>query len=330
MKLFIAVCLCAYLLAFPGQSVESARAAMALWASHVAPSMFPFMVLLPVLTGEEAAKAYRRLFGRLLRPMFQLPEQAAPSIAVGLAAGSPSGAISVAASYSKGEINQREALIAGVLASGAGPVFLVVTVGASMFSDVLAGVRILLSVWSSVFVVALILSRMPDRLLPLIASGETQPAEAARVSSVSGAVGGILNVCGYMVAFGVFTSMLPAYTRLVTEISSGCQWAAHIQNETLAAFCAGTGGACATAQNAAYLQKAGIKTSGFFVVKLIAGIVSMGAHSLIRLIRLPVYNWPNADAFQTGARIALILALFVTLLALFSSKNGCSSEHQIR
>ena len=53
--LVMAGCLLA---AMPEVALNAAREAMASWASSVAPALFPFMALMPLLTCDDAARAY--------------------------------------------------------------------------------------------------------------------------------------------------------------------------------------------------------------------------------------------------------------------------------
>ena len=82
----------ALLLCRPEAAANGAREAMAQWYYAVAPSLFPFMALMPLLTCPEAARAYERLLGRAMRALFRLPGAAAPAMIAGMAAGSPAGA----------------------------------------------------------------------------------------------------------------------------------------------------------------------------------------------------------------------------------------------
>ena len=93
MKPILAALAVAALLVFPETVLTAAQQAMYSWYSSVAPALFPFMALLPLLTCRESARIYERLLGRLTRAVFRLPGAAAPAVVVGMTAGSPAGAI---------------------------------------------------------------------------------------------------------------------------------------------------------------------------------------------------------------------------------------------
>ena len=113
------------LLMMPEVALNAAREAMASWASSVAPALFPFMALMPLLTCDDAARAYEALLGRIVRPLFRLPGAAAPAVLTGMAAGSPAGAMAAVrvASASVLRRGQLERLV--ICIGGLSPAFLV-------------------------------------------------------------------------------------------------------------------------------------------------------------------------------------------------------------
>ena len=71
-----ALALAALLLARPREAAAGAAQAMARWCDTVAPAVFPFLALTPLLTCEEAARAYRALRGRPNSHSVALPSSA--------------------------------------------------------------------------------------------------------------------------------------------------------------------------------------------------------------------------------------------------------------
>ena len=68
-----AILILAGILIRPEAAVAGAQRAMYLWYTSVAPALFPFLALLPVLTGPDACAAYAAVLSRLMRPLFGLP-----------------------------------------------------------------------------------------------------------------------------------------------------------------------------------------------------------------------------------------------------------------
>ena len=113
----------------PQQAATSAQQAMAAWYSSVAPALFPFLVLMPLLTSKEACVAYERLFGRWMRPVFRLPGSAVPAVIAGMIAGSPGGAIALRRVVSNSGLTGPEARRIALAVGGVSPAYLIMGVG---------------------------------------------------------------------------------------------------------------------------------------------------------------------------------------------------------
>ena len=127
------------LLAEPAPAIADARDALVLWANAVAPSVFPFLAVLPLLSSPEAQRFYGWLLGRPVKALLGLPGAAAAPLVVGLLAGSPAGALACARAEGlrRGE-RKRLALIA----CGMGPAYLISGVGVALFASRELGLRL--------------------------------------------------------------------------------------------------------------------------------------------------------------------------------------------
>ena len=317
MRLIICMAFCGYLLLFPARAADAARAAMALWARSVAPALFPFMALMPVLAGEEARGLYGRLFGRRMKKGFHLPGSAASPIAVGWIAGTPAGASAVRRAFDAGALSDRQALTAGILASGLSPVFLVCSVGGGMFLRPAVGARILICADAALLGTGALFSRLPLRGALLMKNGI--PRAEGKGVSVSGAVKAILGVCGWMALFGAASSALPQGIRWIFEVSAGCDFAAKTQKPILAAFVCGMGGACGLCQNVSALGTTGTGTLALVLGKLACGALSAGLYAAADFAlqgrALPFMTAAFKDSFWVSAMAAFALALGICAFA---------------
>ena len=136
-KFPLAMLAVAALLLWPETALNAGREAMRTWAASVAPALFPFLLLMPALTGAEAARAYEALLGRWMRPLLGLPGATAPAVAVGMLAGSPAGAAAAVRTAKRTGMDARTLERLTGCVCGLGPGFLVSGIGASMLgSDV--------------------------------------------------------------------------------------------------------------------------------------------------------------------------------------------------
>lgn len=266
--------LAALLLMEPEAAALGALNAMLCWAQTVAPAMFPFMALLPLLTGPAATRACEKLLGRPMRALFRLPGSAAGALVAGMLGGSPAGALAVRRMHG---IRQGQMRRLGTAAAGLSPVFLVGGVGAGMLGSVEMG-RVLLRAQIGSQLTLLLLTRGAWRNAEdILPDSETEAAPPLR-----GAVLSILTVGGWMTLFGalgqaarrILGSDLAGILCLV-DVVTGVEHISHLPLNghtrmlLLAAVC-GFGGACIGLQNLAILREAGLRPGMYFATRMLA------------------------------------------------------------
>ena len=270
---------CALLVTQPALCRQWAGEALADWALAVAPSLLPFLLALPYLTGPEARGVYQDMLGWLARP-FGLPSEAAGAMAVGMLAGSPAGA--AATRQLGGRLTHGQALRLSVLSSGAGPAFYLSYVG-TLLSDLPAARLLCLCQWASAALAALLLrvcvrSTEP---VPIIAT------DSPRESSVYRAVGQILTIGGCMVFFAIVGEALTLYlgegfrapVMALLELSRGARAVSVLSGPwrlpLLGAACC-FGGASVCAQSLTQLRPLGIRPVEYVCAKLIHAVLDAG------------------------------------------------------
>jgi len=190
--------LMALLLARPQAAAVGALRAMAAWASSVAPAVFPFLALMPLLTCEEAARAYEMLLGGVTSRLLKLPGAAAAAMVVGASAGVPAGALAARGVAARSGMNRGQLQRLALSVMGFSPAFLISGVGAGMLGSAALGWRLALSQILSQLTMALLLkSAWRNRTRPVEDAGPLRQDGAIR-----GAVLAALTICGYMALFG--------------------------------------------------------------------------------------------------------------------------------
>lgn len=246
------------MIAQPQLCVDAAQRAMCMWFESVAPALFPFLALMPLITGDTACAAYNRLFRRAMR-LFDLPGSAAPAAVIGMIAGSPGGAMAArrigdGAGLNVGQLRRLLPAITGV-----SPAFLIGSVGVSMLGSARLGARLAL-VQAAAQLALMLMFRIcvaddPSPLPALPASEKT--------GAVRGAVEAILVVCGYMVVFAVASAALVGGTMLTAfaDLPGGLAQLAEAElslKPMLVGAAIGFTGVCICAQNVRALQGTGI------------------------------------------------------------------------
>lgn len=325
-RFFAAALLAAGLLIWPETAINAAREAMRTWYVSVAPSIFPFMALLPMLSGPEAAAVYECLLGPLMRPLFGLPGAAAPAIAVGMTAGSPAGALAAVRTAETANLDARtlERLMGSVC--GLSPAFLVSGIGASMLGSAADG-RLLLRAQIAAQLLMLLLTRRKSVEVPPIEKTAARGGEDA----VAAAALAAMKVCGYMMLFQTAAALITRLARrpwiglgaiCLLDLPSGAQAVARLtwKRETRMVALAGMigwGGLCIAAQNLAAAKKRGVRAGRFVRYRIQSSLLMMAITAL--QLALPA---PKREKMQNPLIFsALISTLIAVPVWIFPTKN---------
>ena len=145
-KVFACIGIIAFMimmLARPDYYLDSARRGLALFATSVLPSLFPFYFFSLLLTYIGAAKTVSGIFQKPVRLLYNAPKESAYVLLLSMLSGYPVGASMTAELYEAGKITEEEAKSIAAFASTSGPVFMLGTVGSAIFADVRIGAVIL-------------------------------------------------------------------------------------------------------------------------------------------------------------------------------------------
>ncbi len=277
MRFFLSLTAAVLILLRPEISAACAQRAMQLWVQNVAPSLFPFLALMPALTGPEGCAVYDRLLSRLMQPLFHLPGSAAPALIVGMVAGSPGGAVAVRRVAVEAALTPMQARRLALALCGLSPAYLVMGVGAGLYSSAAFGVRIACVQAGT----QLALLRLVE-YLPL--SGGEIFAPPATEGGVGRAVEILLTICGHMVLFGALTGVAASFLGktagdvllLAADLPSGlarladwrCDGKMLIQGAAI-----GFGGLCIAAQNMHVLSDMGVSWRDYLCMRGVAAAI---------------------------------------------------------
>lgn len=317
------------LMRWPEAMLEGVQKAMHAWYYSVAPALFPFMALLPLLTCRESIEVWERMMGRFMGKIFNLPGAAAPAVIIGMLAGSPAGAQAALRIASESGLNRGQLFRIVACACGLSPAFLVAGVGSAMLRSAGDGVLLLCSqVFAQLALLLLLRNAWSDRK-------ETVSAESELTadSPVRAAVFSIITVCGYMALFSGVACML---SRLcgngfgniwlcLLDLPSGSALVSSIYMERTARLLllsamTGFGGACIGAQNLAVLRGLGMKPGIYFALKGLSAVLSVAfmAFQLRLNMDIPITNSPKVYT------CALLCAVIIAIPAIFSLKKSIS------
>ena len=312
------------ILARPEAAVAGAQRAMRLWYSSVAPAMFPFLALLPILTGPDACAAYDAVLSRFMRPFFRLPGAAAPALVIGMISGSPGGALAVRQVAAGAGMRQSDARRLALALSGVSPAYLILGVGQGLYGSLALGMK-LAAIQVSIQLGLLILLRgMKESKEERITS---LPREELPRRPIQSAVESVLAVCGYMVLFSSICSVAASFVGesmgtallLVFDLPSGvaelARW--EIPSKMLIQGAAiGFGGLCIAAQNLDALRPLGVTAKEYLSMRGIASGLFAGISGFVlqaQSIGAEVYVGGGSRVYA----FSLLIAGFIALPSLF-------------
>lgn len=320
LKFWGAALVLAGILIRPEASVAGAQRAMRLWCESVAPALFPFLALLPTLTGPEACAAYDAAFSRIMGPLFALPGAAAPALFIGMISGSPGGAIAVRRVAGETGMRSMDARRLALALSGLSPAYLILGVGQGLYGSAALGLRLALIQACAQLILLAALRFAPhggeERIPPLA-------GEARAQNPVRAAVEGVLAISGYMVLFSAAACAFASFAGewagmallLAADLPSGLAALAKWQGPgrlLIQGAAIGFGGLCIAAQNLDAMRDLGVRAREYFAVRgAAAALIACVSGLLLRSVD------SGAEGFVNGGRSAYAFSLLAAgLLAL--------------
>lgn len=208
---FAALCGLFVLLFASRAAIEASRYGLRLCAELIIPSLFPFFVLSGLLARLGLPETLGRLLAPAAKRLFHVSGAGATALLLGLTGGYPMGAACVGELMREGTVSPEEGRRLLVFCNNSGPAFLVGTIGVGVFGSSAIGLR-LYAVHALAAVCTGLLLR--GKLQPIGQAPRQRapalPFSAALTESVRQAAAALLNVCGFVVCFSVFTGLLEA------------------------------------------------------------------------------------------------------------------------
>ncbi len=133
------------LLLFSKSNLSAIKSGLTLWATSVVPSLFPFFVATDLLLQTDIVNFFKKIFGPLMKPLFNVNGEGAFGFIMGLISGYPVGAKIACEFREKGICSKAECERLLSFTNNSGPLFIVGTVGISMFGSSTIGILLLVT-----------------------------------------------------------------------------------------------------------------------------------------------------------------------------------------
>ena len=157
--LFFTICL----VIFSNSNLIAAKSGLKLFANSVVPSLLPFFIATELLSNTNIIQVFGTLLNKFMRPIFNVPGEAAYAFLIGIISGYPVGAKIVTELRKEGICSKSEGERMLALCNNSGPLFILGTVGVSLFKSTEIGIILLTTHILSCITVGIILGLL-DRL----------------------------------------------------------------------------------------------------------------------------------------------------------------------
>ena len=299
----LAVFLLVFLIKCPEMAAGSVRRALGAAASGLVPSLFPFLVLVNVITATGLAEMIAKPLGKPFSLLFGINGAGAAAFLVGAVGGFPSGAVMASALCENGKLTRDEAERLSAISNNPGIAFCAGGIGISLYNSAALGRLVWLCCIVSSVLVGAVSGRVAARRGETPSTSEQStirervtPGRAAKelCGAVVKACGTMLNICAFVVFFTVLSDVISAVLTAgagklaaavavsFCEITSAARLASGFGLPAalpLTAFAAGFSGICVHMQVSA-ATGGRLGTRGFFFRKLISGVVAAGLAAL--------------------------------------------------
>ena len=214
--LFVSFVVC--LVLFSKSNMEAAKLGLTLWASSVVPSLFPFFVGTELLYRTTFVNILGKLFTKFMRPVFNVPGESAIALILGNLSGYPVGAKLACNLLENKQCTKIEAERIIAFTNNSGPLFIVGTVGISMFYSKEIGLALLFCHFLASITVGVLFRNYKKDKDEFYRTCQSLKKDSSNISfsnlgeilgeSIKNSINLILTIGGFIVLFSVIISIL--------------------------------------------------------------------------------------------------------------------------
>lgn len=206
------------LVIFSNTNLLAAKNGLVLWANSIVPCLFPFFVATELLSYTNFTYYLGKVLHKIMKPLFNIRGEGSFAFIMGIISGYPIGA-KIAANFRKNNICSKEEcerLLS--FTNNSGPLFIIGTVGITMFGNTTIGILLLITHLLSSITVGFIFRFWKYNSKSITSSNNSyiNSNENLSLSNLGGIIGNsitssintILLIGGFVVLFSVIISIL--------------------------------------------------------------------------------------------------------------------------
>lgn len=295
-----------FLVVNPSRYIASVSRSLILFAKAVLPSLFPFLFFSSLLTCVGGGYLLGKVFAKPVSKIFHAPPVSGYVMILSLISGYPVGSKIICDLYQAGMLTTEDAKHITAFCSTSGPLFILGTVGATLFQSPYLGWVLLSCHVLGALINGILFRPKKQDFSPILPS--VQQVDSLLDACIKNSVNTILAVGGYITIFGMIGDVLVdvGLVDLVgkilgfilspfrvpndlcygvalsfIELTRGFDYIAEsgVKTTTALPYLAGLlslGGACITFQSMSFLSKCGIKASYYILTKLSQASITFG------------------------------------------------------
>ncbi len=212
------------LIIFSKNNLSAAKNGLVLWANSVVPSLFPFFIATELLSYTNFAYILGKFLNKIMKPIFNVSGEGSFALIMGIISGYPIGA-KIAVNFRNNKICSKEEcerLLS--FTNNSGPLFIVGTVGISMFGNSTIGLLLLVTHILASITVGFIFRFWKYNHNSTSENSISYKESKSNISlsnlgeiignSISSSINTILLIGGFIVLFSVLISILQASSML--------------------------------------------------------------------------------------------------------------------
>lgn len=134
-----------FLIVFSSKNLQSASTGLLLFATSILPSLFPFFIATELLGYTDIVYIIGKIFNKIMKPLFNVPGEGIFALIMGIISGYPVGAKIVANLKKEGICNSIECERLIAFTNNSSPIFIIGSVGISLFHSSHIGICLLIS-----------------------------------------------------------------------------------------------------------------------------------------------------------------------------------------
>ena len=205
------------LIIFSSSNLVAAKSGLTLWATSVVPSLFPFFVATELLINTHIPHIFGKLLNNIMLPLFNVRGEGSFAFIMGIISGYPTGAKIACDFREKNILTKEECERLLSFTNNSGPLFIIGTVGISMFGNSTIGLLLFITHLLSSITVGMIFKFWGKKL----SSNITNKSNSYKIKeinlynlgetisdSIYNSISTVMIIGGFVVLFSVVISIL--------------------------------------------------------------------------------------------------------------------------